>query len=154
MGFTVYKRYWHGKTHISHFALHLFFIFNQNFHVEYTITISNRVSVYYYDTYIIAKPLCYHCISHKIGLSLFLGVFFFSFHFYLFRSFFLNSFPSFFFFLNWFAAIDIGSPANSHECIICMRQKHLNSNTNTRWFVVNRPSSAFVTGRKMWNASE
>lgn len=81
MGFTIYKRYWHGKTHISHFALHLFFIFNQNFHVEYTITISNRVSVYYYDTYIIAKPLCYHCISQKIGLSLFLGVFFISFLF-------------------------------------------------------------------------
>lgn len=87
------------NTHFP-FCFTFFFIFNQNFHVEYTITISNRVSVYYYDTYIIAKPLCYHCISQKIGLSLFLGVFFFSFHFYLFRSFFLNSFPSFFFFLN------------------------------------------------------
>lgn len=69
-----------GK-HTFPILLYIFFIFNQNFHVEYTITISNRVSVYYYDTYIIAKPLCYHCISQKIGLSLFLGVFFISFLF-------------------------------------------------------------------------
>lgn len=69
------------------------------------------------------------------------------FHFILFISIiFLKQVSLFFFFLNWFAAIDIVSPANTHECIICMRQKH--TNTNTRWFVVNRPSSAFVRGEK------